>query len=146
VTLRAKDGDSELSGRNGSNSQTFAVFAYLSFLNYPGVSAKVRTSDRRPSLLVHLDDDPRDRQESSLSFLVTLDPSKKGDERALKIGKAYQLGSHGFGEPDKDWTIAYDANQESPGLWRITPKKDLKPGEYGFYLHARQTLFDFDVD
>ncbi len=46
--------------------------------------------------------------------------------------------------PDPDWTIPFDAEQESPGVWRIAPKADLKPGEYGLFIGY--TLWDFGVD
>jgi hypothetical protein len=55
-------------------------------------------------------------------------------------------GNAGIGAPDPDWTLPFDASQESPGVWRIVPKTDLKPGEYGLYISSVATLFDFAVD
>lgn len=43
------------------------------------------------------------------------------------------LGSN-FGAPDADWTLPFDAEQESPGVWRVVPKTDLNPGEYGITI------------
>jgi|ERR1700733_8517045 len=144
VTMHTKDGDTELSGRRGVDEFKYYIVAAMSFLTYPGALSKVRTSDHRPSFLVHLDNDPHDKQESSLSFLVKLDSSNRSDQRSLKIGQAFRAQGSGAAAPDNDWTLPYDANQESPGVWRITAKADLAPGEYG--LLVGWLLFDFGVD
>ena len=144
VRLRTKDGEVELSGRQGEYQVKFVVFAYLGFWNYNGVASKSRTTDRRPELLATLAFDPHDVQESSYSFLVKLDPSKRGDIRSLKVGKGMMGGARPNAIPDRDWTVDYNAVQDSPGFWRITPKRDLEPGEYGLYSGG--LLYDFAVD
>ena len=143
VLLRSKDRDIELVGRQGVMSATIAFVAILRFCNYPGAASKILITDPRPVIVARLEGDPRDRQERSLAFLVKLDPDRRGDKRSLKIG---QLGARiGFGSPDTDWTLPFDAEPDSPGLWRIIPKADLPPGEYGFYLSAIGRLYDFAV-
>lgn len=144
VSLRSKDGEIELVGRHGQMSYTYIFIGYLVFVNYPGAASKVVITNPRPAILAHLKDDPNDRQGSNVAFLVKLDPDKKEDKRSLKIGQASR--DVGFGAPDADWTLPFDAEQESPGVWRIVPKADLKPGEYGLYISGIGTLFDFAVD
>lgn len=144
VRLRSKDGEVELVGRRGQMSMTYAFIKMLTFYNYPGATSKILIKDPRPAILAHLQDDPKDRQGKSVAFLVKLDPDNKDDKRSLKIGEG--MGRVGFGSPDTDWTLPFDAEQESPGVWRIVPKTDLKPGEYGLYISGIGTLFDFAVD
>jgi hypothetical protein len=51
--------------------------------------------------------------------------------------------------PDDDSMVKCDITEQKPGLWRFTPVKDLKPGEYGIYIgKGEQTasLYDFGVD
>lgn len=145
VGLRSKDGDIELVARRGDVGATDAYFATLIFLNYPGVTATIRVADRRPAIFVRLDrteDDPK----STMTFLVKLDPSKGADQRSLKVGRSTLRGSGGYSSPDPDWTVSADVQQDSPGLWRVTPKADLKPGEYGLFIGGAGLLFDFGVD
>lgn len=145
VRLRSKGSEIDLVGRRGAISAVWAFVTMLTFQDYPGAASKIRIADPRPPILAHLQDDPKDRQGRNEAFLVKLDPSKRDDKRSLKIGKAtrYSFGGS-FGSPDSDWTLPFDAEQESPGVWRIVPKADLKPGEYGFFIMG--TLFDFAVD
>jgi len=53
--------------------------------------------------------------------------------------------------PDPDWVLPFEATEESPALWRVTAKRDLSPGEYGWYVNFKTgpqggTLFDCGVD
>jgi hypothetical protein len=51
--------------------------------------------------------------------------------------------------PDDDSMVKCDIVEEKPGLWRFTPIKELKPGEYGIYVgKGEQTasLYDFGID
>jgi len=51
--------------------------------------------------------------------------------------------------PDDDMQIKCDIKEEGAGMWRFTPVKDLKPGEYGVYVGKGEMtgiLFDFGID
>jgi hypothetical protein len=60
--------------------------------------------------------------------------------------------------PDEACEVQYSAIEEKPGLWRITPKEELKPGEYGLFWWAGSSplinrtgaspmsLYDFGVE
>lgn len=143
VRLRSKDGETKLVGRRGEHRFIYFVFGAMNFFNYPGAASKFLTVDRRPTIIARLQDDPRDQQGGNVAFLVKLESDKKADTRALKIGQASKRV--GFGAPDTDWTLPFDAEQESPGVWRIAPTADLEPGEYGLYFSRRSTLYDFAV-
>jgi hypothetical protein len=47
---------------------------------------------------------------------------------------------------DPDWTFAYDSREEHRGVWRMSLKSALPPGEYGVFVAQRGELFDFGVD
>lgn len=149
VRLRSKDGEIELVGRHGvMSSRAFTIFAIMVYFDYPGAASKIQITDRRPAILARVQDDPKDQQGRNQAFLVKLDPDKTNDKRSLKIGQSKLFSSGGAvaGAPDPDWTLPFDAEQESPGVWRIVPKADLKPGEYGLYISGIGTLYDFAVD
>lgn len=142
VILRTKDGELRLKGRKGDLSMTYAYVAMLRFLDIPNVAAATRTTDKRPSVIVRLSDDPRQSREV---FLVKLDPDKDDNKRSLKIGKERMFKVSTSFAPDEDWTIPFDATQEGDGKWVLTPKADLKPGEYGVHFGSLW-IFDFGVD
>jgi hypothetical protein len=60
--------------------------------------------------------------------------------------------------PDESCNVQYTAIEEKPGLWRITPKGELDPGEYGLFWWAGSpmtkslrgappmSLYDFGLD
>jgi hypothetical protein len=85
------------------------------------------------------------------AVLVKLEPGSKKDDRNLKIG-----GGGGFwnfsvstGVREKD-RIEVTAERNEQGLYRISPKKTLPPGEYGFIVFAGSggaaKVFDFGKD
>ncbi len=111
------------------------------FLNYQGLHAKVRISDKRPVLLIRSDVEPTWGHYS----LGKLDLDQKHGVRSLKITDDRHQA------PDPDWTVPFDVAEEGEGLWRVTPKQALPPGEYGWFVHPLTTLqgggiFDFGVD
>lgn len=134
-------------------SSGFAGFG-ANYMNYPGLRAEVRTSDRRPSLLVKAPGPLT----TGRYFLTKLDQDKDDEVRSLKVavmkaGLKAVFGGSGRATlaPDTDWTLPFDAVEESPGLWRVFPKQDLPPGEYGWYVdqglgYYASGLFGFGVD
>jgi hypothetical protein len=62
----------------------------------------------------------------------------------LKIKNKRSAFTAGAGvRPDEDWVVAYSASEEEKGIWKMTPKIDLEPGEYGLFDGFR--LFGFSV-
>lgn len=150
VLLRTAQGETRLQSVQGDISTTWAYVTMLTFLDFPGLRADVRITDRRPTIVVRSNKSPRGR-----IFLVKCESNKKDNDRSVKVGKARVFSQKSWSTPDSDWTVDFDTKEISDTTWEITPKKDLKPGEYGvlfrggFYgmLGATQgELFDFGVE
>jgi hypothetical protein len=152
VMLRTSEGDLPLSAIRGDLSHTWAYVATLTFLDYPGVRARNRATDRQPSILVASNEDPIGRL-----YLANLDPDKGDNTRSLKMGKARMFGSKQISTPDNDWTIPFQAEEIQRGAWKLTPTSALKPGEYGLWVRPgwsfpafvagdQGALFDFGID
>lgn len=139
--------------RGTLDSNGFAGFG-STYMNYPGLRASVRTGERRPSLLVKAPGPLT----TGRYFFAKLDQDEDDEVRSLKIAamKAGFKAVFGGGSrvtlaPDSDWTMPFDAVEESPGLWRVSVKQDLAPGEYGWYVDQGQGpyvagIFGFGVD
>jgi hypothetical protein len=143
VTLVTKDGGNvHLRGISGTMSSTNAFVTVLMHENYPGIAAGVRTHDTRPSFIVNSTEQPKGR-----IYIVSLDVDSGDQDRSLKLGNSrFWGGMKNVGAPDKDNQISYDAVAVGNGngnQWKLTPTKDLEPGEYGLY---NGELFDFGVD
>jgi len=148
VRLKTTGGDLSLKLIGGEVSTTGFGFVTFVYMNYPGLHAKVRTSDRRPTVLVKSELAPTKR-----IWVVRLDVNDDSDDRSLKIGSAREnpFRSQAMGKPDPSWTFDYEASEESPNMWRLSLKKDLKPGEYGLYMDlpgmtVGSRFYDFGVD
>jgi hypothetical protein len=139
LRLSTRDGDYELKPLAGSLSSTYAYVKMLHFMNYPGLAAKLRVHDRRPSVLVATDTDPRNRY-----FVVKTEVNGKDGDRSVKIGSGGLFRSKGLNQPDEDWTLEYQANEEKPGVWRLVLRNDLEAGEYGVYCNGN--LYEFGLD
>ena len=147
VTLVTKDGAVALKDVDGDVKTIVAPFVGIKrFVNFPDVAATTRTRDTQPTVTIAIDKDPR-----KIYWMVKLDQDKKKDEmnRSIDIQSPGLFGVVMTSAPESDYQIRADITQEKPGVWRFTPTKALKPGEYGIYIgtgeHAA-TLFDFGVD
>lgn len=141
VRLTTKDrGDVELSSIGGSMSTTYAYVMVLVHMDYPNLRASVRTLDRRPSLVVTCAKNPMGRY-----YIVKAESDDDDGVRSVKLGNAGAFTAKNMGSPDKDNQIPYEVVEESSGSWRLTPRRDLKPGEYGLWIPTME-IFDFGVD
>ncbi|GGA29167.1 hypothetical protein GCM10010981_17550 [Dyella nitratireducens] len=141
VTMVTTDGGNlHLRGISGTISTTNAFVTVLEHYNFPGVAAATRTHDARPSFIVNSPDQPKGR-----IYIVSVEVDSHDQDRSLKLGNSrFWGGMKNVGAPDKDNQIAYDAVAVgNSNQWKLTPTKDLKPGEYGLYMGE---LFDFGVD
>jgi hypothetical protein len=147
IVLRAAGVESELAPVDGDVKTIVAPFVGMRrFVVFAEVASKVRTRDRRPSLLAAIDKDPRKGW-----WYVKLDQDKDKEDmnRSLDAESPGMWGGTMSSAPDDDYKINCDVVEERPGLWRFTPRKDLKPGEYGLYFGKGETistLYDFGVD
>jgi hypothetical protein len=156
VALRSNEGTIPIRILRGDVSTAGFMGIGATYMNYPGIHAQVRTHDRRPAILV--------KSSAPLSggnyFLAKLDVDQDDGIRSLKISSAKAGLKAVFGKtrgaiaPDTDFTLPFDSVEESPGIWRVTAKADLTPGEYGWYVDLGSStqalqaagLFGFGVD
>jgi hypothetical protein len=139
-------------GRGEMSSAGFMGYG-ATFMNFPGLHSRVRTSDKHPTLLV--------KSSRELTgghyFLGKLDSDTKNGVRSLKVltgrGVKESFGNRGYLSPDPDWTVPYEAIEAGAGLWKITVKGPLEPGEYGWYIGLgfgfgpqSNGMFDFGID
>lgn len=141
VTLIEASGSVTLAAVEGDHQQFAAPFVGLRhFLEFKGTAAATRTRDRRPTLELRLGRDPGENW-----WIVKVDPDDDEPTRGLDLESAGVWGgSHSF-EPDEEFVINATRVDAGGGVWRFTPKKDLKPGEYGLYCEIG-LLYDFGVD
>ena len=147
VQLKTKAGTIDLKAIYGLRKTQAAPFSVVTWVQFSDLAAKTRIQDPRPSVLIESDKDPR-----GAWFWVQLTKNNKKND----IYRYFDLqGGGGFasatfsGEPEKGSVINFELAQEGPNLWRLTPVKDLKPGEYGLFLGRREgegILYDFGVD
>jgi hypothetical protein len=86
--------------------------------------------------------------------LVRMKPGSDHDDRNLKIGGGSFMpfgGTQSFGVRSED-RIDVDAEKDARGLYKMSPKEPLKPGEYAFVLTfgsaagASGKVYDFGID
>jgi hypothetical protein len=147
VTLQSKDGSKVLTPIDGDVKTIVAPFVGMKrFIIFPEVAASVRIKDHKPSVTIAVDGDPRKSY-----WMVKLDPDtdKEDMNRSLDVESPGMWGGVMSSAPDSDNMIRCDEQEEKPGLWRFTPLKDLKPGEYGIYVGKGEmtgVVYDFGVD
>ena len=147
VTLVTTAGAVPLKSVEGDVKTIVAPFVGVRrFINFENVAATTRTKDTRPSITVAIDKDPR-----KLYWFVKLDQDKDKDEmnRSMDVESPGLFGGVLTSAPDSDSQVKTDVIQERPGVWKITPTRALRPGEYGVYVGKSEGaayLFDFGVD
>jgi hypothetical protein len=141
VKLISKDhGTVDLRSIGGTMSTTYAYVTMLMHANYPGLKADARTQDHRPTLLIRSPTSPKGRM-----YLVSADADSGSNVRSVKMGNSRLFGAKNLGAPDSDNQIECDVVAEGTDGWRLTPTKDLKPGEYGLWVSVH-SMYDFGVD
>jgi hypothetical protein len=134
----------------------------------PGESAKVQTNNRRPVFYAYFEESvPRSLQTqgsshwssgngsstSSPNEITLVRLGEKEGRREAQVGSINIAGAKS-GVMDKD-QLGFETEMLSPGLFKVTLKADLAPGEYGFIqsmsgggsqgaMTAR--VFDFGVE
>lgn len=106
----------------------------------PGETAAAQTGNRRPTFYVFFDP-PGGNQSAIFSTgfgnaVITpnefslVDLMEKKDRREARVGSLNIAGSK-TGVMDKD-QIPFSYEQAAPYVYKITPDRELEPGEYGF--------------
>jgi len=125
----------------GQFSTTYAYVKMVTWLNFPGEHASVRSHDSKPTFLLQSAADPRSRY-----YIVRLDVNDDTHDRSLKVGQGGPFAQRIGSAPDTDWTFDFDATETHGGAWQLTLRKPLERGEYGVFAVRGQELFDFGID
>jgi hypothetical protein len=149
ITLHSTSGSVALKSIDGDVKTIVAPFVGMKrFIIFPDAAAPVRTKDRKPSVTIAIDKDPR-----KMFWMVKLDPDHDKDKgetnRSMDVESPGMWGGVMSSAPDSDNMVKCEEQEEKPGVWRYTPLKDLKPGEYGIYVgKGEQTglVYDFGID
>ena len=111
----------------------------------PNTSARARTSRLRPTFYFYFDEATRGLSQTGGPSLWLSGPATaitspneftlirfdvKKDRRETRVGSMNLAGAKS-GVMDKD-RIAFDYEQVTPGVFKVTPAADLAAGEYGF--------------
>lgn len=111
----------------------------------PNISARVRAGRVRPTFYFYFDEANRGLSQAGSSSPWLAGPASaitspnefslvrfdvKKDRRETRVGSLNLAGAK-TGVMDKD-RIAFDYEQITPGVFKVTPKEDLPAGEYGF--------------
>jgi hypothetical protein len=111
----------------------------------PNVTARVRTKHGRPTFYFYFDEATRGLSQAGSPSLWLSGPASaitspneftlirfdvKKDRRETRVGSMNLAGAKA-GVMDRD-RIAFDYEQVTPGVFKVTPKADLTAGEYGF--------------
>jgi hypothetical protein len=144
IFLRSESGDVALETTVGEFRKAGFGPVLLLYFDFEPARAAVRTSDRRPALVLRTEDDP-----TAGYMLIRFETDER--RRSIKLGSAGSIIRAGFtgdGDlaPDKDWTRPFTATQEAPGVWRVQPERDLEPGEYGLWQSEGYGAASFGVD
>lgn len=143
VVLCSRGGNYKLNSIGGSISSTYAFVTVLIFADFPGRHASTRVKDSRPSVLIDSKKSPAGRY-----FLVKAESNKRDGTRSVKMGRMHMFSFKSINAPDKDWVVKTTLKEEKPGIWRLSPVSNLKPGEYGLLEIGlpQIQMYDFGVD
>lgn len=142
VRLVIDDKEVRLPANRGDISNTGFWPVVFTFLDYPGLHARTRIRNARPTLVIRSEHDPK-----GYYYLGVLDVNHESDNnRSLKIEqKASGFTATTRVVPAGRWYVEYQSSEKTRGTWYITPKRDLSPGEYGIVVPGG-VLYEFGVD
>lgn len=105
--------------------------------NLPGNAAKMQLTTNRPTFYFYLDTksgglNTASGIPSTPNEFAMIRFNVRSDNREVTIGKSNAFGAKG-GLSD-EYVVQFDAEDMGNGVFKVTPKIDLKNGEYGFYL------------
>ena len=137
----------ELVPANAALEFNTGFFDSKSELVLKGRKAQYRTADKKPVFY--------STWSANDAPLVRLKPGSDHDDRNLKISSGSYApfgGSIKYGVRSEDKVDMEAAERDARGLYKLTPKEPLPPGEYGFVLNygmaagASGRVYDFGVD
>jgi len=141
VQLVTSSGMKPVSPEGGDMSSSYAFVKMIVWANFRGLKADVRTTDKRPGLLIKV----TDPKFNSRFLLVKTEEDEDDNVRSVKIKSGVYTVSTAF-VPDSDWIIPTKAEEQSPGVWLMTPNKELGRGEWGVLDAQNRYLYGFAID
>lgn len=135
VVLMDGEEGKKLESIGGTYGSVYAFVTVLIYADFPDAKSDISTVMPRPSLFLISNNSPKGRV-----YFAKAESQPKKSKRSVKMGKMGMFGASGLGAPDADWTVEFAYEEMKPGIWKLTPKKDLVPGEYGIYLPAAMGL------
>ncbi len=135
----------ELNPASSSMETNVSFYSNKSELVLKGRKAQYRVTDKKP--VFYSAWGPNEAP------LVRMKPGSDHDDRNLKIGGGSFMpfgGTQSYGVRSED-KIDVDAEKDARGLYKMTPKEPLKPGEYAFVLTFGSAagsgrVYDFGID
>jgi hypothetical protein len=120
-----------------TNSITYGITKIKQKANLPGRNADLQIPRTRPIFYFYLDSTtgglntasgiPSDPNEFMLVRF-----NQRSDNREVTIAKQNAFG--GKGGLSDEYVVPFDSEDLGNGIFRVTPREELKKGEYGFYL------------
>lgn len=140
-------------GGTFGNSVTYGLWPTKNKARIPGVTSNYVISDPQPTFYFYLNEKDRTMQAvkyfpASVNQFQLVKFGIKGKAREVTMGRTDAFGSK-TGVHD-DNIVEFSFEKVGDGVFKITPRKPLKPGEYGFYLlggggSIGATFYDFTV-
>jgi hypothetical protein len=135
----------ELNPASSSMETNVSFYSNKSELVLKGRKAQYRVTDKKP--VFYSAWGPNEAP------LVRMKPGSDHDDRNLKIGGGSFMpfgGTQSYGVRSED-KIDVEAEKDTRGLYKMTPKEPLKPGEYAFVLTFGSAagsgrVYDFGID
>jgi hypothetical protein len=120
-----------------TNSITYGISKIKQKANLPGRNADLQVTNTRPVFYFYLDNTSGGLNTASG---IPSDPNEfmlvhfniRSDNREVTISKQNAFG--GKGGLSDEYVVPFEAESLGNGVFKITPSRDLKKGEYGFYL------------
>ena len=124
-------------GGTFTNSLTYGISKIKVKANLPGPASKLQLKQPRPVFYFYLDAKSgglttTSGVPSTPNEFALIRFNVRSDNREVTIGKSNIFG--GKGGLSDEYVVQFDAEDLGGGVFKITPKADLKNGEYGFFL------------
>jgi hypothetical protein len=110
-----------------------------------GSAAALQISQRRPVFYFYFD--PRDQSGNAATgpnefVLAQMEVRKKDDERRMVVGQMNAYSGSKTGPDQKDVRqVAFE--RLGPGIYKVTPQKELADGEYAFYYAGNAPMVGY---
>jgi len=132
---------------------TYGLWMSKNKIKIPGHEANYQTKDPQPVFYFYLNEKDRTMTTvkyfpASVNQFLMVKFDQKDKTREITVGKSNAYSSR-TGIPDSA-LVEFSYEKVANGIFKITPKKVLKSGEYGFYLLGSgdsigATFYDFSV-